>query len=153
MPQLDFADSEIEAAGGIIGRRIRRARGDGREQERAGEADRARWRRLQDIAPSETVYQQSRRLQSGSTIDSSVRPRGVCLGSRGLPARSGLSECDAASACRNSTLNETPCCHFCSDPSCFSLNSRRLRAPESMRTGRLGRAMSAPRGQRRILPG
>ena len=26
----------------------------------------------------------------------------------------------------HSTLNETACCHFCSDPSCFSLNSRRL---------------------------
>ena len=79
--QLDLADGEIEAARGIIGRRTR-ARGDGPEQERAGEADRARWRRLQDIAPSETVFCQSRRLQSGSTIDSSVRPRGVCLASR-----------------------------------------------------------------------
>jgi hypothetical protein len=72
--QLDLADDEIEVGRGIIGRRTRRARGDRPEQERVGEADRARRRRLQDLAPSETVYCQSRRLQSGSTIDSSVSP-------------------------------------------------------------------------------
>jgi hypothetical protein len=98
--QLDLADGEIEAARGIIGRRTPGARGDGPEQGCAGEANRARWRRLQDIAPSETVYRQSRRLQSGSTIHSSVRLRGVVWEAARLPARSGLSERDAASARR-----------------------------------------------------